>query len=361
MKLTSIQALRGAAAIAVVLFHIWLLELHVYGSATICASFFKNGWAGVDLFFVLSGFVMVKVTQGKFASIKNTVEFLYDRIFRIFPLYWVLTSLILVLLAIKPQLFHSMGHPSLISSFLLFPQLNQNPFLGQAWTLVFEMYFYYVFAFFMILLESRVSYALCSWAVLLAALNLLARGESQSALINLVASPLSLEFILGCFVAKIIYSGFERYAAAAGLVSATCILTGAFAVVTHPDEHVSPWERFFVFGIPFALLTYALVVLEQQGRLKPPGWLAKIGDFSYSLYLTHMIPIGALSRILPRQSFFFRVVNPLIMLSVTVVAGAACYYLLEKPLMRFVRAQKTKIFTERRVSPLAPAAEQVVY
>jgi exopolysaccharide production protein ExoZ len=361
VKLTSIQALRGAAALAVVLFHICVLEMRLYEHATIFTSCFRNGWAGVDLFFVLSGFVMVKVTQGKFASIKNTVEFLYDRIFRIFPLYWFLTALIMLLLAVKPQLFHSMGHPSLISSILLFPQLNQGPFLGQAWTLVFEMYFYYLFAFFMIFQESRLFHALCAWAVLLPALNLLVGGESHSAWINLVVSPLSLEFILGCFVGKIIYSGLSKYAAAAGLVSAACILAGAFAVVGYPEEHVSPWERFLVFGIPFAMLTYAMVVLEQEGRLRPPSWLAKIGDLSYSLYLIHMIPIGVLSRILPKQSSLFRVANPLIMLCVTVLAGAVCYYALEKPLMQLVKTQKKRIFIERRVSPLAPAAEQVVY
>jgi peptidoglycan/LPS O-acetylase OafA/YrhL len=170
-----------------------------------------------------------------------------------------------------------------------------------------------------------------------------------------------LEFILGCFVAKIVYSGFNKYARTAGLVSAACILTAAFAVVSRPDEHVSSWERFFVFGIPFALLTYALVLLEQGGKLKPSPWLAKIGDFSYSLYLIHMIPIGFLSRVLPRQSHFFRIANPVIMLAVTVLVGAACYYLLEKPFMQFVKSQKNKIFRERRVSPLTRAAEQVVY
>jgi exopolysaccharide production protein ExoZ len=266
-----------------------------------------------------------------------------------------------ILLAIKPQLFHSMGHPSLVSSLLLLPQLRQGPFLGQAWTLVFEMYFYYVFAFFMIFQESRLFHALCTWAILLTTLRLLAGGQSQLAWIDLLGSPLSLEFILGCFVAKIIYSGFHKYAATAGVVSTACILLGAFAVASHPDEHVSPWERFFVFGIPFAVLTYALVVLEQDGELRPPAWLAKIGDFSYSLYLIHMIPIGVLSRILPKQSSFFRFANPLIMLCATVLAGAVCYYLLEKPFMQFVKAQKKKIFRERRVSTLAPTAEQVVY
>jgi exopolysaccharide production protein ExoZ len=345
-KLSNVQALRGLAALGVVLFHIATVESRLPGTPTTLAHLFGNGWAGVDLFFVLSGFVMVTVTRGKFGSSGNSRKFLYDRMFRIFPLYWCISLVILGMFLVKPTLFHSIGHPSLLRSFLLVPQFNQAPLLGQGWTLIFEMYFYYIFAALIPLAESFLSYGLISWLILIIAVNLSLHGQSHSALASLVGNPLSVEFIIGCFVAKLIYSGVTRYAGSIAMVSAGLIVAISLAIGAHLDDHVSSWLRLLLFGVPFGFLTYGLVALEVRDRLLLPSLLSKIGDTSYSLYLVHMLPIGLIAQLSHRLPRGLSGLSAPAMLSAALLAGYVCYRGLEQPFMRVAKCQKRKLFQE---------------
>jgi len=155
-RLSSIQALRGIAALLVLVFHIAEIQRSVIGTGpdTIWLSgWWNGGYSGVDLFFVISGFIMVYVTQNKAGSWRHSLQFLYARIVRIYPVWWVFSGIMAL------YFWQAYGVPAdieranisgglgayLLRSVLLLPQAAV-PVLGLGWSLIHEVYFYLVFA-----------------------------------------------------------------------------------------------------------------------------------------------------------------------------------------------------------------------
>ena len=122
-KLLNIQALRGVAVISVVLFHLVTIEKKYGGPKTFLPDIFNFGMFGVDLFFVISGFVMIAVTRGKFQNTKQAIRFLYRRASRIYPTYWVYSILVLMVFWFNPTLVNSSqgNQVDILASFLLIP------------------------------------------------------------------------------------------------------------------------------------------------------------------------------------------------------------------------------------------------
>ena len=339
-KIQNIQCLRGLAALAVVLCHISISQAHLCGHATYLTSLFGNGWAGVDLFFVISGFVMVKVTIGKCGNPINALKFAFDRLFRIFPLYWAISAVVLVIFIIHPGVFHNIGHPSFWRSFLLLPQNQQNPLVGQAWTLIYEMYFYYVFTALLLVPERFMTAALLSWATALIIVSLTFPAVSSWPVLATIKDPICLEFVLGALVGKIVCSGFKQYARQAIIVGTATIVISATCI---PRSYgIESWARVLLFGLPSAILTYGAVASE--GRVRLPRWLARLGDCSYSLYLIHMLPIGAVALLSSRLPRDVKLVAGPVMLFAAVASGELGYHLLELRAMRIVKRIRPLLF-----------------
>jgi exopolysaccharide production protein ExoZ len=144
MEYKNIQGLRAIAALLVVgcHFHDFADRYGFQSEALITI----GAW-GVDLFFVISGFIMIVVNWNKFSKPNAPKAFLIRRIVRIFPPYWLVTLVIVTAIIISPKLFHTwtVNTSNLLPSLLLLPS-EQKPILYVGWTLIFEMYFYYVFA-----------------------------------------------------------------------------------------------------------------------------------------------------------------------------------------------------------------------
>ena len=144
MELKNIQGLRALAAILVVGCHFHdFADRYGFRSEALITI---GAW-GVDLFFVISGFIMITVNWNKFSEPNASKAFLIRRIVRIFPPYWLVTLFIVGAIIISPKLFHTWAAniSNLLPSLLLFPS-DEKPILYVGWTLIFEMYFYYVFA-----------------------------------------------------------------------------------------------------------------------------------------------------------------------------------------------------------------------
>jgi peptidoglycan/LPS O-acetylase OafA/YrhL len=122
-KIQNIQALRGIAVLAVVLFHFLYIEEKYGGSETLLPDVLQFGMIGVDLFFVISGFVMVTVTRGKFQIPKQAFRFIYHRLIRIYPIYWVYSLLLLIVYFIQPTWINNAqwNQVDILASFLLLP------------------------------------------------------------------------------------------------------------------------------------------------------------------------------------------------------------------------------------------------
>lgn len=284
MKFQSIQALRGLAALLVVFYHAQALQfqagLAVGGtglSATTGA--FANGYAGVDLFFVISGFVMVWVTRNSPGGPSGTAEFLFARITRIYPLWWAAALLAALYYGLvhtpgpgaaawQAELQAGQGWEHLVKSFLLIPQTH-FPVLGIGWTLIHEMYFYAVFALFVLLRRAWLPVFLLVWAGLVITVSALGHGHHEPrSYLALAVHPLTLEFILGAFAALLLNTGRSFRP---GLLASLAVvwLVAALALMPQPDPFILTWGRVAGYGLPSALLVYAFAGLDREARFTP--------------------------------------------------------------------------------------------
>ncbi len=282
MKLQSIQLLRALAALLVVFFHLRMQELaaiNTLGSIEkpLLNGVVTNGYAGVDLFFVISGFIMVYVTQNLKPGAATAADFLFARLTRVYPVWWVFAALALILL-MTTQLALPGGNgwdriargtsvgPFLLKSFLLIPQ-DVYPILSIGWTLIHEVYFYIVFALILLLPRSWWLTVLFAWGCIVALGGMIGQSTHMATgFINLIFYPMTMEFIIGAAIGLAVISGFAKRA---GIVSlaATLWFVGALACQGPETEAALGWGRVIWFGLPSALLVYAFAVLELNKRL----------------------------------------------------------------------------------------------
>ena len=195
-ELRTIQAARAIAANLVVFSHLFFVEAK-YTASGILPAFTLYGIAGVDLFFVVSGFIMVAVAGRD----RGPIEFLWRRVTRIYPTYWLVSLMVLATTLIAPTFVNSsITTPiSLWRSFLLVPD-RTFPLLAVGWTLVYEMYFYLAFAIFLALRIS-VFVGLIAWGVLILIIGAAFPDQiASSPVLRVVVSPLTAEFMMGAFV-----------------------------------------------------------------------------------------------------------------------------------------------------------------
>ncbi len=144
MRYASIQTLRALAILTVVLGHLALVEVKFGQGATVLPAFLIRGLGGIDLFFIISGLMMVITSRGKFHSGKRALSFIYNRLVRIYPLYWIYSFAALAAFLIHPAWWVTNAPENwrdLLVSFLLLPS-RRLPLLNVAWMLIHLIYFY---------------------------------------------------------------------------------------------------------------------------------------------------------------------------------------------------------------------------
>lgn len=270
--LTNIQVLRGFAVLNVVFYHI-ISNAEIYGHPSIFFNFLK-GWGanGVDLFFVISGFLMIYIQHLKH---KTPFDFFSDRVIRIVPTYWLFCALIAVLLLTVPALFKEMlfsaswFFSSLFFMSSIFEQRDPIVFVG--WTIEYEMLFYLLFA--ISIFAKTLSKSLVA-TILLILVFILIFG----------APSIMLEFVFGMLVGWV----YVNKATPANIALASLLL-GVSALLLSILIKDSGASRVVMYGIPSALIVFGCV---NVGQIKS-NFLTKIGDASYSIYLIQIFTIPA--------------------------------------------------------------------
>lgn len=335
-RIQSIQALRGIAALLVLMTHVMAVERKYSHSGRVLPDWLEIGTSGVDMFFVISGFIMVHITRGQFEGPRAAIRFLSNRVARIYPLYWCYSLGVLAVYLWHPQWINASqgGEVDLLASFALLPQVKL-PLLAVGWSLVYEMYFYLVFAGLLLLRERWLPWCLLAW---LGAGTLIhfAAGPLAAPAGALATSPYCLEFGLGCLVA--LMTGRPSLRAPKLLLPAMLVVAlGCYLSAGYLDAAPQPHWRVVVHGLPFALLTHALVSRElEQGR-SAPAWLVGTGDASYSLYLSHTLLISAIGRLWSGLDLSGRIDNAVtifLMLAAAWAWGRFSYLFLERPMLR---------------------------
>lgn len=283
MKLQSIQVLRGLAALLVTFYHALSLQLLTVSRAGVemggdpmLGGLFANGYAGVDLFFVISGFIMVWVTRQGRTGPAASGEFFFARITRIYPLWWaaaLAATIYYLFLHVPdgddPAWRHALqaggAGDYLLRSFLLIPQANY-PVHSIGWTLIHEMYFYVVFGALLLLPRVIMPFALLLWgAVVIAASFLGLTAPEAGSFLTLAVHPLTMEFLFGAIVGLMVVSGLVVRGGLITLI-ASLWLIGAICLQGEVDSHMLEWGRVVAFGLPSAMLVYGAVTLDLHGR-----------------------------------------------------------------------------------------------
>lgn len=341
-KLTGIQCLRAVAALLVVFFHLQLFEQKMPGPA-VMPSQMTYGMAGVDLFFVISGFIVTTISLGRFGSPGYAPHFLRLRFFRIYPTYWVYSFGLLAVYLVAPQMVnHTHGKPDLLLSLLLLPQRG-TPLLFVSWTLAFELFFYAIFAVMLRWLrQSQLPYVLCAWAVVVVAGDLTL--DTDQPVLGLVFSPLILEFIMGCGVALFM-------AELDGKAGWLCVLLGGGGFIAGSmflDLACVPfgwWSRTIIYGPSAALLVAGVIGIERAG-VRFPRILVLLGDASYSLYLSHILVIGAVVDVWVRFATSPSLANHIAALSTELLAATIwaliSFRFIEHPLLTLLRGHRAR-------------------
>ncbi len=277
-QLDQIQFLRGIAAFSILIAH---------------TPYIQRGHFGVDLFFIISGFIMTYVTE------KSYDDFLLKRAVRIVPLYWLGTIGLYVLAVVAPGILNTATDSvvDLLRSLFFIPYFNGRtvePLLRLGWTLNFEVFFYLLF-FISCVISQKYRAAITSTMILF----LVCLGsmlESNSVLINFYTDPILLEFIYG-MAAFYVYraasknvDSLKNIYAKIGFVLGVSLYVRMFFVQSIGDQAY----RHISWGLP-CLLVFILVLLGGR-KVKIFAWFVILGNVSYSLYLFHPYVIHLVDR-----------------------------------------------------------------
>jgi exopolysaccharide production protein ExoZ len=325
-QMLGIQYLRGAAALGVVVFH-----------ASQAAGFpIEAGAFGVDVFFVLSGFLMMAITTGA----TRPWPFLRDRALRIVPLYWIASVAALCLGA--AGIFWTPSRLQALASFAFIPYGPESgapyyyPVLTIGWTLNYEMFFYCVFAASLFLKRSARLPALTALFGALVALRYLLAPAAAPLLFW--SDPLILEFLAGAWVgATWRRGGLHRQGRAWALAGAAVL---AFLLVRQPLPPLPLLDSRLPNCLPAVLALLAMLEWERQPGGVPYRRLpALIGDASYSIYLWHVFAIGAAVLIARALALPAWTIFPLGGAG-GFLLGLAAYRLIEAPLLAHFRTRR---------------------
>lgn len=349
-QIDAIQVLRALAALMIVLSHAQndVLREAVMNGLTFTRFELLPWDSGVDLFFVISGFIMVYSSQRLFATPGAAGTFIGRRLIRIVPLYWIITAIALLMLGYVA--FFEKKHPfpsisEITASLGFFPFARPidgqpRPIVDLGWTLNYEMFFYVVFAIF---ISFRRDVAIAAVALSLACgICLGAFFHPKAVALAYWSDPIVFEFVLGMLVARIWLSGFRlnRWLVLLLVVAGMGVLVqdlDGMTTIGALNSDPNGFMRLFGAGLPM-LAVFAAIVLAEPAfmtRTRLGRFFALLGNASYALYLFHPLAI-----IFDRKAYFAFGLEkaigfwPLIAAEVVMAIGLALivHLFIEKPI-----------------------------
>jgi exopolysaccharide production protein ExoZ len=345
-KLVLLQVLRALAALSVAM-------LHAQHDAAAVAARGGRGFApldafpwaaGVDVFFVISGFIMVHASGRLFGTPEGRRVFLARRVARIVPIYWAVTTAYLAVAFLAPALLNAafVDWDLVLASYLFIPVTRPDglvqPLVGLGWTLNYEMFFYALFAFAVAWPRRIAVLGLGAGVVGLVLLGRLLHPLPQP--FGFWTAPVMLEFVYGMALALLHGRGLRLPGPTRTLLAAAAVLLLVVGEASYREEALA-W-RHLLYGVPAALLVAAVAFGREratEGRLARLG--AAVGDASYALYLVHPFVIRA-GREAVLRSGLAPAIGPwafvALALAGAVVASLLVYRFFERPLTAALRA-----------------------
>lgn len=293
--LKGLQYLRGIAALMVVLLHARISVNHYLVAISERKFLFpESHWAafgrfGVDIFFVISGFV-ISITLFKLDvdSMADIRKFIQKRIIRIAPLFWLCLALyVLTIYLMSPNSTFDFLKifTGAIFQFYSDPRGNPATYYGVSWTLNYEMLFYISTGMIVVIFRKK-------WPLIVSALFLCTSylfyvyGKDMNIVQRFVFNPITLEFILGVIVAYL----YKMNIKINPIIGIPVIIVCFYYIYTIPERGLSDWYigRTINAAIPAAVIVLCIINLEFKNKILDRVFM-KLGDSSYSMYLVHGI------------------------------------------------------------------------
>lgn len=352
MFFNNIQAIRGIASVMVFLIHLfststdlqipWVhQQLNIYGPG------------GVDIFFVLSGFVVTLSAMsgtGVGFELRRSASFLIKRVLRIYPPYLVV---LFIAILISPPVWLApdwLPQYSFIRLATLTTAINYKVMV--AWSLAFEMFFYLVLTVVMFFGRDKFRAILFSWVIIeaIAIIYFNAMDKNYANLIPL--NPQILQFAAGCIMAcysKEIKKEHGTIVLLSGVIS--------FALMCKANEYMGGWNSFnrtLTLTIPSVMIIYGAVSCEISSKFVFHKSLVWLGNISFSMYLWHQLTFQSAEYLFTKLNIMS--LNTYLILgiwaSLGVATSCASYYLIEKKIAFLLKARKKTNKIDGRPVPL---------
>lgn len=329
--LKSLQILRAIAAISVVYYHVGAMP--------------HFGSFGVDIFFVISGFFMTMVLARK----QDPFVFAVDRITRIVPLYWILTTCLLVIAWLAPHILNSTtaNLENYAKSLMFVPYFKEDgslrPLLALGWTLNYEMFFY--LCLWCSLLLTKRYYLITASFFIIASFLLLGHRTDDPVLTMFFKNVQLLEFVLGILVYKLYVSRAWRQVKP-GVASAAAL--AAYCTMAAGESLRLDINGFWLYGLPSTVLVLAMLNLEPlfQGNGPVVRLWKGMGDASYATYLSHYYVVELVRKF---GWYKYQLIDPYTPLGVAIIVlgslllGNLIYKWVDRPIMRFFKTQALEL------------------
>lgn len=342
-NLQLIQMLRGVASILVVLLHISINSEEILGY-TFLDNIFLFGGSGVDIFFVLSGFIITYSNFHHVAKPLTIGKFVKRRFIRIFPIYWIIITGFLMLQLALPAFYKThfdTGIGNMLQTYLLLPghiMLN-----GVSWSLTNELFFYLLFTLALIIPNKKLSlYLLIAYFLFLLIFSILTPAVTGgNEFVGMLIFPMNIEFLLGVFIVLIVNKVPRNWIYPILITGILLFVAGAF-LSNNEIELISnsfnpALSRVLLFGVPSFLIILSVVKLEMSRSIKMHNIFLQLGDASYSIYLIHLPLVAAFFKVLVK----FNITNSVVVFLLTCfllimicAAGIGIYHFVEKPLIK---------------------------
>jgi peptidoglycan/LPS O-acetylase OafA/YrhL len=325
-----IQAMRGVAAFSVLCGHAVTMRWGMGLKPETAFNALGLLQSGVDIFFVISGFIIANNGDeiGKSRGRIGVFQFAVNRAGRIYPVYWLILAAAVLSsywIDVFPPAAKLTNHLGLEHIFSL---STGNYFVSPAWSLCFELYFYAAVAGVIVLAPRRVIevlvVALCSVTVL---------DLTNVSFSSIYSDPLTLEFGFGVCIAYVVKLGFHPSWPRAAAALAICLF-GAGAYIASGGHWIHGFQRLATYGVGSAVLIYAVVAGELNGAVFPRR-LQYLGAMSYSLYISHHLLLTWLSKYNP--AWALGPLEILIWIALALALSAALYEFFERPVKTWLK------------------------
>jgi exopolysaccharide production protein ExoZ len=300
-KINSIQFLRGLAALIVVIYHTAGYIKVNYIPYVFLGDFFNFGFAGVDLFFVISGFIILFTSKNYINTPSSLILYLKKRLVRVYPIYWLILSILfslswLIIFVLNKNVFKTEFPNSFFSYlstiFLLPKHLAIN---AASWTLSYELYFYLIFA--LIIVSKKLKFIPVIILVISFYNSVILNPDAyfvKPTYFTFFFSGYNFEFMFGALICQFYQKiNFPKTISIIIILISTWVITQ----LGHQVGDFDTYKRIITFGIPSALILLSILNLEKNYGMTFLKFFVILGDASYVLYLIHFPMMLLLNKI----------------------------------------------------------------